>query len=236
MRMAIMQPYFFPYIGQFQLIGAVDRYVLCDDVQYIRHGWINRNRILKQGEGVQYIILPVCKHKSHTPIRDIKVVDGNEWKTAIFRQIELYKKKAPWYEQVSTLLCTVLSSTNEQNITRLNGLCLKAVCDYIGVNFKIEISSTLNLDYSNISATQDWAIHICKQLGASEYLNPPGGVSLYNKEEFARHNIGLHFVKPRLREYDQGRKQFEPGLSIIDVMMFNSPYDIKDMLTDYELL
>src|SRR5260221_3159028 len=149
MKIAIMQPYFFPYIGQFHLIHAVDRFILCDDVQYIRHGWINRNRILGYDAGNQYIIVPVAKHRSNTPIRDISVADGTAWKNGILKQIEHYRKKAPFFLPVRDLLFDCLVR-EELSIARLNGNCLKAVCDYIGLEFSIELSSCLGLDYSRI--------------------------------------------------------------------------------------
>lgn len=235
MKIAIMQPYFFPYLGQFQLIHVVDRFILCDDVQYIRHGWINRNRILKPGEGFQYMIVPISRHKSREPIRNIKAVEGGDWKTTILRQIELYRKKAPYYEAVRHLLCQSLS-TAETNITKLNGHCLQAVCDYLGIPFHVEVSSELNLNYSEIRDTGDWALRICEQLGASAYFNPPGGTDLYKKETFGQSNIDLFFVKPWFREYNQLNREFQPGLSIVDVMMFNHPQQIREMLNDYQLL
>ncbi len=114
---------------------------------------------------------------------------------------------------------------------------MQAVCDYIGIPFNLEVSSELNLDYSDIKDTGDWALKICEQLGASAYYNPPGGTELYEKEKFAQSNIDLHFVKPQLREYNQHNNHgFLPGLSIIDVMMFNHPDEIVQMLNEYELL
>ncbi|WP_276482092.1 WbqC family protein [Paraflavitalea pollutisoli] len=236
MKIAIMQPYFFPYIGQFQLIQAVDRFILCDDVQYIRHGWINRNRILKQGDGFQYMIVPVSKHRSNEPIRNIRAVEGPVWKQTIIRQLDYYRKKAPYFEKVRELVCRCFS-WEETSIARINGHYLQAVCDYIDLPFRLEVSSELNLDYSDIQTTSDWALHMCEQLGASAYFNPPGGTVLYEKEDFNRYDIELHFVKPSFREYDQRNQQaFTPGLSIIDVMMYNSPATIRDMLNDYQLI
>jgi hypothetical protein len=235
MKIAIMQPYFFPYIGQFQLIQAADRFILCDDVQYIRHGWINRNRILKPGEGYQYIIVPVSKHPGGTPIKDVTVANGHDWKKTILRQVEHYRKAAPYYTTVQKILSDCLAP-EETSIARLNGHCLKAVCDYIGIPFTLEISSELKLDYSNVNSTEEWALRICEQLGASAYYNPPGGMELYKKERFSKSNMGLNFVKPHLKQYDQHRRDFIPGLSIIDIMMFNAPAEIRAMLNDYQLL
>lgn len=233
--MAIMQPYFFPYLGQFQLIHVVDRFILCDDVQYIRHGWINRNRILKPGDGCQYIIVPVSKHKSHEVIRNIRTAEGCNWKQTILRQLEYYRKKAPYYQQVSQLIHDCLLP-EETNITRLNSRCLQAVCNYIGIQYDIAISSELDLDYANVHVTGDWALRICEQLGATAYFNPPGGMALYKRDTFGRSNIDLHFVKPNLREYNQNNNGFFPGLSVIDIMMFNHPAEIGHMLNDYQLL
>lgn len=235
MKVAIMQPYFFPYIGQFQLINAVDRFILMDEVQYIRHGWVNRNRILKPVEGFQYIIAPVRKHSHDTPINKIAIADGNGWQKVILAQLQFYKKTAPYYSEVQKLVSECLKE-NETNIARLNGYCFEKVCDYIGIKFTKEIASTINLDYSQIKQTQDWALQISRQLGATAYYNPPGGMEIYNKEYFAQSGIDLHFVVPHLNSYDQGRKDFTPGLSIIDVMMFNSPSTIKNMLNDCHVI
>jgi hypothetical protein len=162
MKIAIMQPYFFPYIGQFQLIQATDRFILCDDVQYIRHGWINRNRVLKPNEGYYYITVPLAKHRSVEPIRNIRVVDDCSWKQKILRQVEHYKKKAPFYSQVCSLLSACFSK-NETNITKLNALCFNKVCEYIGIDFTVEISSELGLDYTSIQQTDEWAIRLSEQ-------------------------------------------------------------------------
>ncbi len=230
-----MQPYFFPYIGYFQLIASVDRFILCDDVQYIRHGWINRNRILSCNGNPQYIILPVARHGSRDPIRMVKVADVDGWPATIFRQLEIYKKDAPYYKEVIRLLETCLLS-QEKDITVFNAQCIQAVCNYIGIPFYVEISSRLQLDYSNVKVTDDWAITICRQLNALHYYNPPGGIQLYKKERFSANNLGLHFVNPRLREYPQLNKPFMPALSVIDVMMFNHPSEIKQMLNEFELI
>lgn len=235
MRIAIMQPYFFPYIGQFQLIHMTDRFILMDDVQYIRHGWVNRNRILKNDAGFQYIVAPIRKHSHNTPINKINVVEGGDWKKVLLSQLQVYRKVAPFYSEVYRLLNNCIT-TNETSITNLNGICFESVCDYIGIRFKKEIASNLNLDYSEIKQTQDWALQISRQLGASEYYNPPGGMELYNKQSFDEYNIQLRFVTPELKDYNQGRPEFTPGLSIIDVMMFNSPADILKMLNDCQII
>lgn len=235
MTVAIMQPYFFPYIGYFQLILAADRFILFNDVQYIRHGWINRNRILKPGGGIQYILMPLAAHARETLIKDIAVADADNNKEKVLRQIEHYKKSAPFFKDVRALLGDCFT-TSESNITEMNAGYLKAVCDYIGIAYKIEISSQMNFNYTQVNDAGEWALRMSEQLQATTYLNPPRGKDLFDKAKFEQSNIRLQFLQPALKEYDQRRETFEPGLSIIDVMMFNGPAAIKDLLTDYQLV
>ncbi len=234
MKIGIMQPYFFPYLGYLQLISAVDKFLLFDDVQYIRHGWINRNRILKPVEGVQYVILPLAEHNRDTLIREIKAKEGDDWKIRILRQIEHYKKKSPYYPQVEQLL-TESFNTAELNVTRLNGHFIKQVFKYLGIDFEINISSEMGFDYSNVNDAGEWALRISEQLGASEYINPPGGIALFDKTKFSNSNIKLSFIHPELKDYSQRRITFEPGLSIIDLLMFNGPEKVREMLNDYTI-
>ena len=235
MKTAIMQPYFYPYIGYFQLIKATDRFILFDDVQYIRHGWINRNRLLKPCEGFQYIIMPLSAHSRDTLIKDIQPADAGKNKDKILRQIEHYKKTAPCYKTVRSLIGDCFS-TDQTSIAEMNGYYLKVVCDYIGINFKVELSSKMNFDYSQVYDTGEWALRMCEQLNVTEYINPVGGMELFDKAIFEKSNIRLRFLQPGLNAYSQRREHFEPGLSIIDVMMFNEPAAVKHLLNDYQLV
>jgi hypothetical protein len=235
MKVAIMQPYFYPYIGYFQLIHAVDRFILFDDVQYIRHGWINRNRILKPGAGIQYIIMPLAAHARETLIKDIQPADGDKNKDKILRQIEHYKKTAPCYKAVRALIGDCFSARHD-TIGQLNGHCLKTTCDYLGLDFKIELSSQMSFDYAQVQDAGEWALKMSEQLQATTYINPPGGKELFEHCKFERSTIQLQFLQPGLKPYSQRRAHFESGLSIIDVMMFNEPQAIKDLLNDYQLV
>jgi hypothetical protein len=235
MKIAIMQPYFFPYIGYFQLIHSVNRFILGDDVQYIERGWVNRNRILKPCDGgFMYITVPLVKHSHEIHINNAQLKSGSEWKTKIVGQFDHYKKKAPYYTSVRDLLLHCLALP-ETTIGRFNAYCLKAACDYIGIDFTIELQSEMTFDYSMVTCRCDRPIEICKQLGATHYVNAPGGKSLYDPEKFQQSNIMLSFLEPCLKEYKQLNGSFEPALSILDVMMFNSPNDIRGMLNDYRL-
>lgn len=237
MKVGLMQPYFFPYIGQFQIINAVERFIIVDELQYIKSGWMHRNRILNQNTDWQYIMMPVGKHRLalNTLIRDVFISEGDQWKKKILSQLIVYKKIAPFYHDIYNLLAECFETT-EKNLARLNGFFFKKVCDYLEIPFKIEISSEMNFDYSTVIDKEDRGIKMLQQLGASELINPPGGVELYSKENFSAHGLTISFLKPNLREYNQRRPEFQPGLSIIDVMMFNSKEEIGKMLNDYELL
>lgn len=234
MRVAVMQPYFFPYIGYFQLIKVAHRFILFDDVQYIRHGWINRNRILKPVTGHQYITMPLATHHRDTLIKDIQAADAADSKNKILRQLEHYKKTAPHYKTVIALLEDCFS-TRHSSIAHMNGHYLKAICDYIGLPFNIELSSKMQFDYSRVQHAGEWALRICEQLNATYYVNPAGGMELFNNNQFEESNIQLQFLQPGISEYNQRRESFEPGLSIIDVLMFNTPAEINNLLNDYQL-
>jgi hypothetical protein len=235
MKIAIMQPYFFPYIGYFQLIKASDRFILFDDVQYIRHGWINRNRVLKPAGGWQYITLPLAAHSRNTLIKDIQAANVTINTGTILRQLQHYKKTAPYYKTVLALLGDCFAGAGN-NIAEMNGRCLKAVCDYIGLTFNMERSSLLPFDYSRVQHAGDWALHMSEQLQATEYINPAGGRELFNPAAFEQSNIRLRFLQPGITAYSQRREQFEPGLSIIDVLMFNGPAQVNNLLNEYELV
>jgi hypothetical protein len=234
MTLAIMQPYFFPYLGYFQLIQAADHFILLDDVQYIRHGWINRNRILKPASGHQYITATLAKHKRATLIKDICDTNGLVWKEKVLRQLEHYKKRAPYYPAVCNLLRQCFVDA-DPNIARQNRNYLMAVLQYLGMQNKLSLSSQMNLDYTEVKEAGDWALCMAKQTGASTYINPMGGKPLFCKKKFTDNNIQLGFLNPVIKEYNQYRDCFEPCLSIIDVMMFNAPDDIKAMLNDYTI-
>lgn len=235
MKLGIMQPYFIPYIGYYQLINYVDKWVVFDIVQYIRHGWINRNRILKPGEGWQYIVVPLKKHRRETLIKDVFISEKTDWKDRIFRQMEHYKKKAPYYSRVRELLEESVF-TEETNISVLNTKLLKKTCKYLSINFDYSVFSEINLKIGPISHAGEWALRISEALNASEYVNPYIGSDIFNKKQFDEANIDLKFLKPNLKEYNQRRNSFESGLSIIDLMMFNSPNEIKNFLNDYSII
>lgn len=236
MRVGIMQPYFLPYLGYFSLIKHVDRFILLDEVQFIRHGWIERNRILKPSEGWQYFRVPLLRHHRETLIREIQIDNLQRWQERIMAQIAHYQKRAPYFDRVGVLLASIFSQEYER-IAQLNQAALSTVCHYLGISTEITMFSAMELTIDPVNSPDEWALNICRRIpGVDEYWNPPGGKGFFDPDKYEANKIALRFQQVRLSEYQQGRTTFEPGLSIVDVMMFNDVEQINEMLDDYELL
>lgn len=231
-KLGIMQPYFFPYIGYWQLIKAVDQFVIYDDVNYIKGGWINRNRILLDNS-VKYFNLYMCGSSSNKLINEISVENRNEIINKNKRILEAAYHKAPYFNDVMILVDDILYYKNS-NLAQFLENSIKLICNYLQIETKIIISSSLIKD--NSLKGQDKVIHICNLLGADYYYNAIGGKELYSKKLFQKNGIDLNFLKTECIEYKQFGKNFIPNLSILDVMMFNSVEKIKDFLDKYKLL
>jgi hypothetical protein len=237
MKLGIMQPYFMPYLGYISLIKHTDRFILFDTVQFIRHGWIERNRILKQNGGWSYIQVPLVKNDGRdTLIKDILINNKEKWQDKILAQLQHYKKKAPYYFNTINLLNEIFSIECKDIVT-LNEISLNKICEYLGIKRKMEVFSKMNLKIDTVNAPDEWALNICKAIdGVDEYINPPGGQSFFDKSKYDKENIKLRFQEIELTPYNQKQEIFEPGLSIIDVMMFNSVEEINIMLDNYKLI
>jgi len=235
MKIAIMQPYFYPYIGYLSLIKHTDRFIILDVVQYIYHGWIARNRILKPGNGWQYIKVPVKSHTHETCICDVEIHDLNKAQRRITAQLDHYRKKAPFFREVMNM-CKDTFSGNYSDITSLNCAALESILEYLGIDRAIEVFSKMELCIELPKSADEWSLNICKSLGnVSEYWNPPGGKSFFDREKFMNNGIELRFHEVDITPYDQKRSVFEPGLSILDVLMFNSVEDTNAMLDRFIL-
>ena len=232
MKAAIMQPYFFPYIGYFQLIKAVDVFVVYDNIKYTKKGWINRNRFLLDGSDATFS-LPLKKASDFLDVRDRELAqDFNRAK--LLNQLKSAYRKAPNFEQAYPLVEDVVLDA-ESNLFAFLHQSIRKTCAYLGIDTRVVVSSTLDIDHS-LQAEQK-VIALCKAVGADAYINPIGGQDLYSKLAFADHGIGLSFLKSKPLEYPQFGKAFVPWLSIIDVLMFNSPRQIAPVLEEgYELL
>lgn len=230
MRLGIMQPYFFPFLGYYSLIKNTDRWIVFDNVQYIRHGWINRNRILKPSEGWQYIIVPLAKHSRDVIIRDIQISPNMDWKSRLLGQLAHYKNKAPFYRETIDMVYQALD-INTSSIRDLNIHVLEITCKYLGIKFDYMISSELGISIETIQSPGVWALEISKHLGASYYLNPIGGKEIFDSDKFNNSGITLEYLNLELKPYLQKRKDFEPGLSIIDFLMFMPHNEIDEYLS-----
>jgi len=236
MKVAIMQPYFLPYIGYFQLINAVDKFIIYDDVNYIKQGWINKNNILVQSKSFSFTI-PLESPSSYTKIKDIKVSNKQyeTWKRKIILTIQQNYKKAPYFFQSFDLVSDILNQYIEGiSISEFNYLSLKKIVIYLNINTKIIQTSAV---YNNCNLKgQDRIIDICIKENVSTYINPIGGIELYDKSDFKKENIDLNFIKTDNIEYKQLGEDFVPWLSILDVLMFNSIDEIKNLLNKFTLL
>lgn len=229
MKLAIMQPYLFPYLGYFQLLRAVDAFVVYDDVNYIKGGWINRNFILAQG-GKQLITLPLQGASPNLLINKVEVGGRPE---KLLETIRHCYGKAPQFGNVFPLLESIFLQ-QEKNLARFLNHELRQVCNYLGLHPEWHISSTLKK--GNDLRGQDKVLAICEELGATHYINVPGGKELYDREEFARRGLQLSFIQPCPVEYRQLGKSYVPNLSIIDVMMFNDQAQCAKLLEEYDLV
>lgn len=236
MRMGMMQPYFFPYLGYFGLIHATEQWIVFDTPQYIRRGWVNRNRVLSNGAaGWKYARIPVASCHATTPIRDVRISSRAAWQRELFNNLDAYQlRKAPHYQQTLSFLEQTLALKTEC-LSDLLVHCLKACCQHLELPLQCHTFSDLSLKMPQSMAAGDWALETSRALGATAYINPPGGRDLFQSQRFQDAGIALRFLEPQLRPYDQGRSEFLPGLSIIDALMWNPRHVVREMVSDYQL-
>lgn len=229
MKIGIMQPYFMPYIGYWQLIKAVDKYVIYDDVNFIKGGWINRNNILINGQKQLFNLL-LSGASPNKLINEIAVEDNQ---TKLIRTIELNYKKAPMFQQVFPLFLHIMEHS-DKNLAKFIGNSIVEISKYLSIETEFIYSSTLDKD--NTLRAQDKVLDICKLLDANKYINAIGGKDLYSKESFLNSGIQLSFLETKIEPYKQFKNEFVPYLSILDILMFNSQMRVKTMLNNYRLL
>lgn len=233
MKLAIMQPYFFPYIGYFQLINAVDKFVVYDNIEFTKRGWFHRNRILINGKDKLFTI-SLKKDSDFLNVNQRHLAENStKERKKILSRIKNSYTKAPCFSNCYPLIeeCLLFSHSN---LFEFIFYSIKKVCDYINIDTDIVISSTVNINHK--LKGKDKVIAICKEFNADYYINSIGGINLYSKEEFLRNKITLQFIKSKNIYYKQFDNEFVPWLSIIDVMMFNSQDEIKKLLNEYDLI
>ena len=228
MRLAVMQPYLFPYIGYFQLIYAADLFLIYDDVAYIKQGYINRNSILSPN-GVTRFTIPVPGASSNKLISELAF---SEDVGKVLRTIEQSYSKAPHFEKVFPMIREVLE-LDDRSIASVCQKSFENIFSYLGLEKKFK--KTSELEYDRSASALDRVMALCHQFGANCYINAPGGRKLYAKRDFAEKGIDLKFVDSLPVEYSQGRDEFAPNLSIIDLLMNCSPSQGIENMERYEL-
>jgi hypothetical protein len=233
-KLGIMQPYLFPYIGYFQLLRAVDRFVFYDDVAFIKQGWINRNRLLINGRA-SYFTVPVSHASSFTLIRDALVDDGSQHRRWIEKTLKTFQnayRRAPEFVRVYPMVESVFAKPTS-GVAELAVASLKAVAAFLDIGTEWVESSTR---YGNAHLKgEERVIAICRAEQATDYVNAAGGKELYSREPFEASGLRLHFLQSRAIQYRQFGDPFVPSLSIIDVLMFNPIAAVQAFLVDCDL-
>lgn len=230
MKLGIMQPYFMPYIGYFQLMKAVDKYVVYNDVNYIKGGWVARNNILVQGKK-QLFTIQLQGASPNKRFEDIQILDNFKKLT---KTLELNYSKAPYFSSTMGLMESIFSFPNKR-LDFFIKHSFECVLSYLGINTELILSSDIAKD--NSLKGKDKLLEICRLLEADTYYNAIGGKELYDKKEFADHGITLRFLKTSdtLHYMQFTDVDFVPNLSMIDVLMFNSVAEVNRLLDDYML-
>lgn len=228
-----MQPYFLPYLGYWQLLHSVDEFIVYDNIEFTKKGWFNRNRIL-DGDRDRLFTIPIKKDSDYLDVAERSLADdAAKENERTLRIIQATYKKAPHYSEAYPLLerCFRYSDKNLFNYIYHS---IREVCEYIGIDTQITISSAVPINH-DLKAEKK-VIAICKAVGTDTYINAIGGMELYDKAKFKAEGLQPQFIRAHLNEYSQFGKPFVPGLSIIDILMFNDQASVKKMLGEYELI
>lgn len=233
MKVAMMQPYLFPYIGYFQLVNAVDVFIFADDVNFIKGGRINRNKILFENKE-RYITVP-CFQSQNKLINEIQIsTETKGLPETILSTIKHAYSKAPFFKEVFPLLESIFHS-EVNNISRLATTSVETVSRYLNIDANFHYSS-VSFNHTKGQEKSTRLINITKELGGHTYINPIGGAKLYDKVYFENQGIKLSFLTPEVEPYKQFNNRFIPRLSIIDVMMFNSIKEINIKLNQFQII
>jgi hypothetical protein len=222
MKLGIMQPYFFPYLGHFALIAAVDEWIVFDITQYTRKSWISRNRVLHPDGGWQFVSMPLRNSSIRMKISEAVVAAPGDQERHVLGKLSHYKR-APRYVQVCEIVRRTFADAVNDSLVSLNVSGLRTVCAYLGLPFRYRICSQLGIEFPKTLIAGQWAPWISGQLAADVYINPLGGRELFDPSDFARRGVSLRFLDFASFVYDTPGYKFEENLSILDVLMWNSP-------------
>lgn len=236
MHLCIMQPYYFPYIGYFDLLNRADNWVVFDTVNYKPKTWMNRNRILHPSEGWQYISVPVYKHVGLGRLCDVLPVNLYAAKRRLIGQLDHYRtRRAPYYRETVGILERIFDADGIRTLTDLNVRATIEIARHLGIKTQYSFLSKMNLTLPDITHPGQWAMEISKALRASTYINLSGGVSIFSAEDWNKANIDLKFTMPSNFIYSCAPYEFTPNLSIIDCLMWNSVAKIHSHLQGIRL-
>ncbi len=226
-----MQPYFFPYLGHFALIAHTDAWVVFDITQYTPKSFMTRNEVLKLNGGRQRIGADLRNGSIHIKTHEAQLMNPAKTQQQLMGALSHYKRKAPYF----TSVCEVIKATFEelqgsQNagaLVNLNVAGLKQVCAYLGLKLNMQIASQMGMPLPDCMGAGDWAPTIAAHMGANAYLNPIGGKALFNPAKFSELGLKLEFLDYQAMTYPTPGYSFESNLSILDVMMWNTPEAIR---------
>lgn len=228
---AVMQPYFFPYLGYWQLLQSVDTFVVFDDVNFIQRGWIHRNRILVNNKPA-YITIPIANKSQNKKICELSIVDDTSWQRKLTGALQSNYRKAPFFDSTYSHVGACIEKASD-NLADFLFFHLGYLAKALGISTKIIRSS--ELDYNRDGNGAEKILDICQVLGATSYINAPGGRALYSDDFFCSKGISLYFIEPHLKSYPQFNGTFESGLSIVDAMMFNNKEALASHVNSYAL-
>lgn len=231
--LVIMQPYLFPYLGYFQMLQAADRFVLYDDVNFIKRGWIHRNRLSINGKEFLFSV-PLNKPSQNKLICETFIADDSKWQDKLTQTIRIGYSKAPYFNDFFPVL-EGLVRNSEKDLTAYIEESFKRIASYLSIDTEIVRSSDEHPDTADLKG-QERIMAICKKEKAERYINPVGGMTLYQPEYFQQNQVELYFHKMGNVKYLQGKGDFIPYLSIIDVLMYNGREAVHDFLTNFELI
>ena len=234
MKVAINQPFTFPYIGFYQLVSEVDKFIFYDDVTYMKNSWINRNRILLNGKD-HFFTIQLEKASSFKLISDTYIYSNLKTIGKTLKTFHQAYDKAPYASRVFPIIEGCFNAIREEKrISKIAFISVKSVCDFLGISTQFEFSSE---KYANTKGLgkKERLFEILRINNAADYVNLPGGTGLYSKDEFIRHGYRLHFIDRGEIVYKQFGNNFVPWLSMIDVLMFNSAEETKGLLAKRSL-
>ncbi len=232
-RVGIMQPYFFPYLGHFALVAQTDHWMVFDITQYTPKTWMNRNAVLHPNGGRNWISVPLRNGGISIKTHEARILDVAAARRTVLGKLTHYKRHAPFYRDVITLVERAFAMPEADcSLVHLNVHGLVSVCDHLGLPFRYQICSEAQWDLPTDLGPGDWALHICRQIGATHYLNPAGGRHLFDPQAYREAGIEIEFLEMEPFRYATEPYVFEEGLSILDVLMWNDPAVVRQALRD----